>query len=397
MRAKALAALVALLLVVASASTGLVFHAGGSKQLPSTKFSLTLARLETCWHGSLRLSVAPRIAHVGEVVGLDAEGPVRNELIGGVSTTFEAPSPHGWSAYDYVSTAPGGPDQDGLGSTRALAGVVTILVGFRGSVDARVPDVPAGTYRLVRKYGGFPPARFPQGAANLCANLTVLPTASRYVPTGIPTVEVSPSSGLSEGREVRVRLSGFGRSSIVHLSECAFGTLATSHGCPGGTGSGESVMLGSNGSATTVFRAQASAIAVPGPRAREYTCASNCVLVATLGPGYASAGTALSFKATGASGTLLEVGGPGPGVRLGVPGQVSFVRQGLGREHVYRAETAPDGQFSIAVPPGRYQVRGSSPRVRSDDRPMTCFANPGVVTVSQSISTPTIIVFCNIK
>jgi len=157
MRAKALAALVALLLVVASASTGLVFHAGGPKQLPSTKFSLTLARLETCWHGSLRLSVAPRIAHVGEVVGLDAEGPVGNELIGGVSTTFEAPSPHGWSAYDDVSTAPGGPDQDGLGSTRALAGVVMILVGFRGSVDARVPDVPAATYRLVRHYGSIPP------------------------------------------------------------------------------------------------------------------------------------------------------------------------------------------------------------------------------------------------
>jgi hypothetical protein len=157
MRAKALAALVARLLVVASASTGLVFHAGGPKQLPSTKFSLTLARLETCWHGSLRLSVAPRIAHVGEVVGLDAEGPVGNELIGGVSTTFEAPSPHGWSAYDYVSTAPGGPDQDDLGSALASAGVAMILVGFQGPVFARVPDVPAATYRLVRHYGSIPP------------------------------------------------------------------------------------------------------------------------------------------------------------------------------------------------------------------------------------------------
>jgi hypothetical protein len=217
------------------------------------------------------------------------------------------------------------------------------------------------------------------------------------VPTGTPTVKVSPSSGLSEGQEVRVTLSGFGASSLVHLSECAFGRLATSEGCPSRPGGGEAVRLEDTGSATTVFPAQGGAIAAPGTRAMQYPCTSNCVLVATLGDGFASAGTGLWFKAAGASGTLVEVGGPAPGLWLGVPGQVSFVREGRGREQVSSAETAPDGEFSITVPPGRYQVRGSSPRVISDGRPMTCFANPRVVTVSQNIPASTIDVICNIK
>jgi hypothetical protein len=82
LRVKALAGLAALLLVAASTGIGFSFRAGGPTQLPWTKSSLALARLEPCWHGSLRLAVAPSIAHVGEVVALDAKGPVGEELIG---------------------------------------------------------------------------------------------------------------------------------------------------------------------------------------------------------------------------------------------------------------------------------------------------------------------------
>ena len=397
LRPKALAALAALVLVAASTGTGLFLHAGRPAQLAWTKSSLALARLEPCWNGSLRLVVAPSVAHVGEVIALDAEGPTAARVIGGVSTTLEARSPRGWSAYDYLWTAPGGPDQEDLGSALANAGEAMILVGFQGRVFARVPDVPAATYRLVRHYGAIPPSHLRRGGANLCAGLTVLPTASPYVPTGVPTVKVSPSSGLSGGEEVGVTLSGFGASSLVHLSECAFGALATPDGCPAGTGRGEPVRLGDNGSSTTIFRAQSAATALPGTRAREYPCASNCVLVATLGPAYASAGAPLSFKAPGASGTLDEVGGPSPGLGLGVPGQVSFIREGPRHERVYDAETAPDGEFSITVPPGRYQVSGSSPLVSSDGRPVTCFATPLVVKVSQRVPSPAINVTCSVK
>jgi hypothetical protein len=123
---------------------------------------------------------------------------------------------------------------------------------FQDPVDARVPNVPAATYCLVRNYAGFPPPREPHEGADLWASLTVLPTASTHVPTGVPTVKVSPSNGLAEGQEVRVTLSGFGRSSLVHLSECAFARLATSNGCPTRPGRGQAVQMGASGSATTI-------------------------------------------------------------------------------------------------------------------------------------------------
>jgi hypothetical protein len=396
-RAKVLAALATLFLVAASAGTGCAGGGGGPAQLPWTKFSLALARLQPCWHGRLRLAVAPGAAHVGEVLDLDAKGPLANGLVGGVSTIFESPSPHGWSAYDYLWTAQGGPDQDGLGSARAQPGVLMILPALADPVYLRVPDVPPGTYRLVRNYSGFAAPRLPRGGANLCAGLVVLRTASAFVPTGTPTVRVSPPSGLSAGQEVRVTLSGFGRSSLVHLSECAFGRPATSNGCPSRAGGGEAVRMGGTGSATIRLRVRAVAQAGPGTRSTRYPCTSNCVLVATLGHGYASAGAGLSFGVPGASGTLEEVGGPPPGLRLGVPGKVSFVRVGAGRKQVLKARTAPDGEFSITVPPGRYQVSGTSPLINSDGRPMTCFADPQLVTISQNVPAPEVDVFCNIR
>jgi hypothetical protein len=64
---------------------------------------------------------------------------------------------------------------------------------------------------------------------------------------------------------------------------------------------------------------------------------------------------------------------------------------------VLKARTAPDGEFSITVPPGRYQVSGTSPLINSDGRPMTCFADPQLVTISQNVPAPEVDVFCNIR
>ena len=131
LRVKALAALASVLVVAASANTGFIFRAGGPTLLPldqvrarARKARAVLARLAPPRRGAER---CPR----REVVTLHAEGPAANPVIGGTSTTLEARSPRGWSAYDYPWTTPGAPDQDGLGSALTSAGVAMILVGFQ--------------------------------------------------------------------------------------------------------------------------------------------------------------------------------------------------------------------------------------------------------------------------
>jgi hypothetical protein len=271
-----------------------------------------------------------------------------------------------------------------------------ILPALSDPVYVRVPDVPAGTYRLVRSYSGYAQRQgLPRGGANLCAGLVVLPTPKAFVPTGGPTVTVSPSSGLSGGQEVRVALKGFAPSSRAQLSECAFGRLATSDGCASRPGGGKAVQLGPNGAATTTWRAQASAPVEADARPGGYPCTSNCVLVATLGHGYASAGTSLSFKAPGATGTLDEVGVSPPSFLRGVPGKVKFVLVGR-KEHVLSTKTAPDGEFSIRARFGRYHVSGTSPLVTSDGKPMTCSGNPPVITLSRHLPVQLVDVFCDV-
>jgi hypothetical protein len=120
------------------------------------------------------------------------------------------------------------------------------------------------------------------------------------------------------------------------------------------------------------------------------------VLVATLGHGYASAGTELSFRGqTGAIGTLLEVGGPSSASLRGVDGYITFNPLDDGGRG-YSVSTASDGEFALLLAPGHYRVTGYSPGITSGGRPITCMADPPVVTVQadQVINTP---VACNIK
>ena len=155
--------------------------------------------------------------------------PLRG-LTGGVLTTFESSSPKGWSAARFLSTYPG--PLNSLGATPASAGYGMTLQGFVGPVNVRVPDVPAGTYRLVRSYSSVPFSgmAFPRHG-KLCAALKVLPTSRVLSAADQVTVGASASGSIRNGQRVRVTLSGFGHSANVELFECAFGAVAGAQGC----------------------------------------------------------------------------------------------------------------------------------------------------------------------
>lgn len=396
-RARAVAILAVMALVVALAGTGMAaFRGPGPKTLRVSRFSLAYAERQPCWAGAIKLQVQPSAAHTGEVIGLDPLGAPLHALVGGVLTTFEAPSPDGWSAAYFLST--GTWPLDGLGATPASAGYFTILPGLLGPVHVRVPDVPPGSYRLVRSYSSAPfsGTSFPRHA-NLCAALRVLPTSKMLSAADQVTVTRSPSGNVRNGQRVHVMLSGFGHSAPVQLFECAFAALASAQGCGVALDSGRPVRVSADGSANVTVAVHDYASAGPGQgQGRTYPCLDNCVLVATLGAGYASAGTQLAFREkTGAAGTLAEVGGPWVASSPGIPGRVNF-RAVDSRARNYSSATAADGEFAILLAPGRYRVTAHSPRVISDGHPMTCLASPPVVTVQadQAAYTP---ITCNIK
>jgi hypothetical protein len=254
------------------------FGGHSSSTLPWSRFSLEYAKRSPCWHGAVKLQVAPSAAHVGEALTLDPAGALPWALSGGVLTTFEAPSPKGWSAAYFLSTGPS--PLEGLGATPARAGYTMTLQGYLGPVHVRVPDVPAGTYLLVRSYSSMLASgtSFPRHA-NLCASLRVLPTSTMLSAADEVTVGVSPSGGLRNGQRVRVTLAGFGRSATVRLFECAFGVLADAQGCGSPLDDGRPVHVSSDGSSTTTLVVRDYADAWTGRRqAQRYPCLDNCVL-----------------------------------------------------------------------------------------------------------------------
>jgi hypothetical protein len=193
-----------------------------------------------------------------------------------------------------------------------------------------------------------------------------------------------------------VQLFGFGPRAKVHLSECAFELLATSSGCGPSLDNQQLVQVDASGEASAVFHVRGHASAgtstLSGPGAQTFECATNCVLVATLGSGFASAMLPLSFTRPGAvAGTLIIEGGPFPGLREGIPGSVSFTRQGENSPNaVTTAETAPDGEFSVVLSYGSYVAIGKSPKVMSNNSEMTC-RSPELVNVTPGNTTQAII------
>ena len=129
-------------------------------------------------------------------------------------------------------------------------------------------------------------------------------TASELVPalqTHNPSVTVAPSSHLSKGQVVTVRVMGFGIGGKVWLSECAEAMDANSDGCGQGLPEQTLLVTDSTGSGSATFAVQASASAKANDFATNalQTCANDCVLVATLGGGYGFAFASLHFTTSG--------------------------------------------------------------------------------------------------
>jgi hypothetical protein len=93
-------------------------------------------------------------------------------------------------------------------------------------------------------------------------------------------------------------------------------------------------------------------------------------------------------------GRLLRDGGPAPGPPVGLPGSV--LADGAAQGLAYPASTTVRGSFELAVPPGRYTLTGSSPKVVSDGKPLACSAEHPV-TVWPGRATKDVAVVCNVR
>lgn len=379
---RAFALLAAAVLTSIAIGIGVVAGIGRSSPITTPKgaAALAAARRLPCWSGTAKLVATPRVAHPGEVIALDMLGSLSVALVGGNLTTFEAKTPAGWSAAYYLGSP--GTTATGYGVLPFGPHAPFALVGTTSLAKVGVPDVRPGTYRLVRFYSsalqsaGASLGRFPAHGANFCTTVKVLPTPPALRGPNDIAVASHPSSGLHDGEHVRVLLRGFGSGGNVRLSECAFADLVTSLGCGVGLPAQALVTVGANGSASTTLVVHVEAAATPGVSQPSFACSTNCVLVATLGSGYAYADVALRFPQPGsATGRLLLTGGPWPGVTKPVPGAVSFTSAS---GTTSTTSTAPNGEFSLVLPPGRYLASGRSPNVHVNGREDPCRATARV-------------------
>lgn len=71
------------------------------------------------------------------------------------------------------------------------------------------------------------------------------------------------------------------------------------------------------------------------------------------------------------TGTLLLVGGPPPGVSIGVRGRI-VARSAAG--HRFTTRAGKHGRFLLSLPVGRYRFTGRSPLIRVNGRETLCTA-----------------------
>ena len=133
-------------------------------------------------------------------------------------------------------------------------------------------------------------------------SVTVTPTSP--VPVGSlvpalsvdhPTIVVLPSHGLTDGLIVVVRVTGFGVGGKVFLSECASAADATDLGCgaqlAGQPFLGTDATRAGEGTFTVQSHAASGPLAAP-----TIACTDQCVIVATLGNGFAYALAPITFS-----------------------------------------------------------------------------------------------------
>jgi hypothetical protein len=366
------------------AAAGMIAKSAGPAGSPPP--GVVAANRASCWSGPIQLVASATSANPGEIIALATSGSNPALLEGGNITTFEADTPAGWSVVNYLGS-PGG-DETTYGVIPFSPHIIFAGVGTSGTVKVRVPDVSAGRYRLVRFYnsvyqgsGGIL-SGFPTRGANLCATISVASAPSALRVANDVAISATPSSGLRDGSRVQVSLRGFGSGGHVWLSECAFSDIVTALGCGASLNSEQLVRVDSSGrgEATVVVHAQAQA--VPGKALGAFSCANNCVLVATLGGNYGFAMVPLGLAQSGAAiGTLTRAGGPFPGAPVAISGRVTFTSSTVGGSQSLELTTAFDGEFSIVLAPGHYRATGASPQVIVNGKEMLCRApDPIVIT-----------------
>jgi len=116
-------------------------------------------------------------------------------------------------------------------------------------------------------------------------------------------------------------------------------------------------------------------------------CAATGLLLSGLAAGCAPAGGPVHPATGHLTGKLVMVGGPlGPGGKQPderpMPGTVTFTAAG---HQAVAVEVGSSGEFSVPLPPGRYQVAGRSPDIMEVDgghsRELPC-SQPTSVVVS---------------
>ncbi len=110
-----------------------------------------------------------------------------------------------------------------------------------------------------------------------------------------PTVTVVPATNLRDGQTVEVRITGFGVGGKVYLSECSSAEVATDLGC--GAELAAQTLFVTDDSRAAIGSFTVTATAEQGPFAPSQACADQCVIVATIGGGYAFVTAPISFPA----------------------------------------------------------------------------------------------------
>ena len=110
-----------------------------------------------------------------------------------------------------------------------------------------------------------------------------------------PTVTVVPATNLRDGQTVEVRITGFGVGGKVYLSECSSAEVATDLGC--GAELAAQTLFVTDDSRAAIGSFTVTATAEQGPFAPSQACADQCVIVATIGGGYAFVTAPISFLA----------------------------------------------------------------------------------------------------
>ena len=115
-------------------------------------------------------------------------------------------------------------------------------------------------------------------------------------PSG-PKISASPAGNLVDGQSVSIGLSGFIAGSSVRISECATAASANALGCGAELGAQATSVTGTDGSASLTFTVSARAAAGPLETGAIEACSNQCVIVATVGPGFAFASAPIAFEA----------------------------------------------------------------------------------------------------